>query len=355
MSSPPTLVALAGQPNCGKSTVFNALSGAKQHVANYPGVTVDKMVGWTKYNGDRFEIVDLPGAYSLTSYSPEERVTRDFLLHEKPALVINVTDASNLKRNLYLTFQLLEMEIPLILNLNMMDIVKSRGQEIDAEKLSKRLGVPVQPTSMKSGQGKKELMSAAAEIANSRTRVTPSQIDYREMEAFIRELMDELSREPRLREKYPMRWLAVKLMEGDRQAQSLLEESHSRPEQMVKLVSDKRAAFEAAYGEAPEQHIAQLRYQAAADVARSAIKTGKDSPRPWSDRIDSLVCNRFLGPIILVGIIYLLYYLSIVQGYNVTNYTWPLLAKLRSLVEGLAPAPGLHRNPPAESLSSLVC
>ena len=127
MSTEKRLIALAGQPNSGKSTVFNALTGASQHVANYPGVTVDKMTGWYKHNGARVEVVDLPGTYSLTSYSPEERVSRDFILNEKPSVAVNVMDASNLKRCLYLTFQLLEMDIPVILNLNMMDVVESRG------------------------------------------------------------------------------------------------------------------------------------------------------------------------------------------------------------------------------------
>ena len=118
------VIALAGQPNGGKSTLFNSLTGAKQFVANYPGVTVEKMTGWYGRKGKKFEVVDLPGTYSLTSYSPEERVTRDFLLGEKPSAVINVLDSSNLKRSLYLTVQLLEMKIPLLLDLNMMDIAQ---------------------------------------------------------------------------------------------------------------------------------------------------------------------------------------------------------------------------------------
>ena len=345
MSSTEILVALAGQPNCGKSTVFNALTGANQHVANYPGVTVDKMVGWYKYNGSRVEVVDLPGTYSLTSYSPEERVTRDFLLHENAALVINVADASNLKRNLYLTFQLLEMEVPLILDLNMMDVAKGRGIDIDSQRLSARLGVPVLPTSMKTGQGKKELLEAVAKDWKSQKHSPGSRIDYGDLEPFIRELADELVREPALSKRYPMRWLAIKLMEGDQEARRLMEADHPAPEGILSLVDDKRAAFESAYGLTPEQHIPQRRYQAAADVAGSAIKHRDADKRPWSDRVDSLVCNKILGPVILVGVIYLLYYLSIVQGYNLTNYTWPLLAKLRSLVESILPAPGFIEIP----------
>ncbi|MBU2552366.1 MAG: ferrous iron transport protein B [Proteobacteria bacterium] len=344
MTSKDRQAALAGQPNCGKSTVFNALTGASQHVANYPGVTVDKLVGSFRHNGTKVELVDLPGTYSLTSYSPEERVTRDFLLHEKPGLVINVADASNLQRNLYLTFQLLEMDVPLILNLNMIDVAKARGHEIDAEKLSRRLGVPVLPTNMKSGQGKKELLEAVSgTIARAEGRT--SRIDYGDIESFIRELVDVLSAEPALADRYPLRWLAIKLLEEDREAQRLLVDGHPEADRVLADASAKRKAFEAAYGKTPEQHVAGRRYQAAADVAASAVGRSDLGKRPFSDRIDGIVCNRYLGPLILVGVVYLLYYLSIVQGYNLTNYTWPLLARLRTLVEALAPAPGFIEIP----------
>ena len=135
------LIALAGQPNCGKSTVFNAITGASQHVANYPGVTVEKLSASSKINNTRVEIVDLPGTYSLTSFSPEEKVSRDFILHDKPETIINVADASSIKRSLYLTFQLLEMETPLILNLNMMDVAAKKGITIDSEGLAQELGI----------------------------------------------------------------------------------------------------------------------------------------------------------------------------------------------------------------------
>lgn len=135
--------ALAGQPNTGKSTIFNMLTGTRQFVANYPGVTVEKKSGYFKHQGQSFELIDLPGTYSMTSFSLEERVARDFLLEEKPELTINVVDATNLKRNLYLTFQLLEMGLPMILVLNMMDVVKKQETEINLEELSSLLGIPV--------------------------------------------------------------------------------------------------------------------------------------------------------------------------------------------------------------------
>ncbi|MCI6260323.1 MAG: 50S ribosome-binding GTPase, partial [Pyramidobacter sp.] len=165
-------IALAGQPNCGKSTVFNSLTGAKQFVANYPGVTVDKMMGWYKRNGEDVEVIDLPGTYSLTSYSPEERVTRDVLLCEPLSAVVNVIDAANLKRSLYLTLQLLEMEIPLILDLNMMDVAEKLGVSIDVPGLSRELGAPVVTTAITQGRGREDLLQAIADMSQSGVRAS---------------------------------------------------------------------------------------------------------------------------------------------------------------------------------------
>jgi len=340
-----TLVALAGQPNCGKSTVFNALTGASQHVANYPGVTVEKMTGSYRSDGTRVELVDLPGTYSLTSFSPEERVSRDFLIHDNPSVVVNVADASNLKRHLYLTFQLLEMQVPVVLNLNMMDVAERRGIEINSQELGRLLGVEVVPTSMKTGQGKEDLKEAIARIADVGPGERLAQIDYGPMEPPLRKIQDRLSETWKGPRAYPLRWLAVKLMEGDPDAQERVRESYSDPEVCLDLVEEIRSAFESEHGETPERHIAYHRYQAADTISRSSIKTRKGEGIPLSDKVDRFVCNRFLGPAILVGVIYLLYYLSIVQGYNVTNYTWPFLAKIRGLTEAITPSPGFIEIP----------
>ena len=339
------LAALAGQPNCGKSTVFNALTGASQHVANYPGVTVDKMVGRYRYNGHKVELVDLPGTYSLTSYSPEERVSRDFILHDKPAVTVNVMDASNLKRCLYLTFQLLEMETRVVLTLNMMDVAEKRGLEIDVEKLAERLGIPVVATVMKTGRGKQELLDAIAAAASSEKPAEPSRVDYGDMEPFIRDMAQELSKESGLLEKLPLRWTAIKLMEGDGEVRRYLDENVSNAGALREKAQKMREEFEARYDDTPEAHIANRRYMAAADIARSCVRAKEDAGATMTDRIDRIVCNKFLGPLVLIGVIWLLYYLSIVQGYNVTNYTWPLLAKFRVLVESVVPAPGFIEIP----------
>ncbi|VBB43335.1 Ferrous iron transport protein B [uncultured Desulfatiglans sp.] len=334
------LVGLAGQPNCGKSTLFNALTGASQHVANYPGVTVDKMTGWYKHDGARVRVVDLPGTYSLTSFSPEERVSRDFILHERPSVVVNVADASNLKRCLYLTFQLIEMNIPLILNLNMMDVAEKRGVKIDAGRLADRLGVRVVPTSMKFGRGKAALVEAIAALSKEDEPAKGARIDYGRMEPFLREIRERLASETTLGENYPLRWLAIKLMEGDLEAQRLVEENHPAPAVFLETVAKNRADFTARSDEMPEIHIANRRYQTADEIAASSIEPRSMAARPLSDTLDRFVCHRVLGPAILIGVIWLLYYLSIVQGYRLTGLTWPILAGLRDLVEDAAPAPG---------------
>ena len=351
MKKKKVLVALAGQPNCGKSTVFNALTGANQHVANYPGVTVEKMTGSYRDDGEKIEVVDLPGTYSLTSYSLEERVSRDFLIQENPSVVINVVDASNLKRNLYLTFQLLEMKIPLVLDLNMMDVAERRNIHIDVEGLSKQLGISVIPTAIKTGRGKKKLLKAVTAASCSGSQFKPVPVNYEDMEPFLNRIQVKLSGETELDGKYPLRWLSVKLMEGDSKAQKLVSQNHPESAGILKFIKKQRETFEAEHDEAPESYIAFRRYQRAETIIKSCVRTKTASSATLSDKADKLICNRYLGPLILIGIIYLLYYLSIVQGYNITNYTWPILAKIRSLIESILPNPGFIEEPLIRSLS----
>ena len=351
MKKKKVLVALAGQPNCGKSTVFNALTGASQHVANYPGVTVEKMTGSYRDDDRKIEVVDLPGTYSLTSYSPEERVSRDFLIQEKPSVVINVVDASNLKRNLYLTFQLLEMEIPLVLDLNMMDVAERRNIHIDVKELSKQLGISIIPTAIKTGRGKKKLLKAVTAVSRSGHPFKPVPVDYGQMEPFLHRIQVKLSGKTELDKNYPLRWFAIKLMEGDSEAQNLVSKNHQDPAGILKFVEKQREAFEAEHDEAPERYVAFRRYQRAEKIIKSCVRTKIASSTTLSDKADTLICNRYLGPLILIGIIYLLYYLSIVQGYNITNYTWPILAKIRSIIESILPNPGFIEEPLIRSLS----
>ncbi|NLL36782.1 MAG: ferrous iron transport protein B [Fretibacterium sp.] len=344
-------IALAGQPNSGKSTVFNSLTGARQYVANYPGVTVEKMTGWYKRKGETVEVVDLPGAYSLTSYSPEERVTRRVLLHDPLSAVINVLDAANLRRSLYLTIQLLEMEVPLILALNMMDVAESQGVGLDVQGLSKELGAPVVPTVMTRGRGREELLDAVADmskisnLSKNSARSSAAHLNlYPKAASALKELEELLAAEEDLRTDFPVSWLAIKLMEGDSEVlESVRERTGS--DRLVVRAHELRAAFEAEHDLRPELYISSQRSQRAAEIARRFEKRRGSDKVPFSERVDRVLCHRFFGPLFLAVIVYGFYYLSFVQGYNLTHYVWPILAGFRSFMEGILPQPGLIELP----------
>jgi len=210
------IVALAGNPNSGKTTVFNNLTGARQHVGNWPGVTVEKKEGSCNYKGYSIKVVDLPGVYSLTAYSPDEVVARNFIVEEKPDAVVDIVDASSLERNLYLAVQLLEMGARLIVALNMMDEADSRNYRIDVEGLSHLLGAPVVPMVANRNRGTEELLEEIIKVAEKEVEVKELVISYgQEVEEEIARLERLISQDGELSSKYSPRWLAVKLLEGD--------------------------------------------------------------------------------------------------------------------------------------------
>jgi len=209
-------IALAGNPNSGKTTVFNNLTGARQHVGNWPGVTVEKKEGDRSYQGYNIKVVDLPGVYGLTAYSPDEVVARNFIVEEKPDAVVDIVDASNLERNLYLAVQLLEMGARLIVALNMMDEAGSRKYRINVEELSRLLGAPVVPMVANRNEGTEELLGKIIKVAEKKIEVKGLVINYgQEAEEEIAKLEKLISQDGELSGKYPPRWLAVKLLEGD--------------------------------------------------------------------------------------------------------------------------------------------
>jgi len=339
------IVALAGQPNSGKSTIFNMLTGARQHVANYPGVTVEKKTGSFRLKEDRIELTDLPGTHSLTSYTQEERIARDFLLNEKPAAVVDVVDASNLERNLYLTFQLAEMDIPLVINLNMMDVAEKRGQKIDTQKLSHELGAPVVPTVGNRGKGREKLKEAIRATAQKGQKA-PFRIDYGEtLEPVLNSLEKLLSEDPGLSERYPLRWLAVKLMENDEEAQRLVREYSKKSGIILRFVEEKREEFTLEHKKSPQKVIAITRHQEAQRIVETSVTRKKEILRTLTDRIDQVACSRYLGPVVLIATIYLIYELAIVQGYKITEYTWPVLAWSRNFIASLLPSEGFIFDP----------
>jgi ferrous iron transport protein B len=209
-------IALAGNPNSGKTTVFNNLTGSHQHVGNWPGVTVEKKEGSFSYKGYSIKVVDLPGVYSLTAYSPDEVIARNFIVEEKPDAVVDIVDASNLERNLYLVIQLLEMRARLIVALNMMDEANSRNYRIDVEGLSRLLGAPVVPMVANRNEGTKELIEEIIKVAKGEVQVKELVINYgREVEEEIVKLEKLISQDGELSQRYSPRWLAVKLLERD--------------------------------------------------------------------------------------------------------------------------------------------
>ena len=340
------LVAVAGQPNSGKSTIFNLLTGARQHVANYPGVTVEKKIGSFRSNGNKVVVVDLPGTYSLTSYTQEERIARDFLLLERPEVIIDIVDASNLERNLYLTFQLIEIGLPLVLDLNMIDVAKRRGFEIDIKELSLQLGIPIVPTIGNRGKGKKELRHTIYSTYKGKQKFSPIRLDYGEtLEPILKSLEKELSQDPRLMEHYSSRWLAVRLIEGDSEVQRLVRQQSQRGEDILNKVSQEREHFIGEHKKTPQKVIAQQRYRVAGKIVEHCVKRTKAISKTLTDRIDKVVCNKFFGPIILATTIYGLYQLAIVQGYKLTEYTWPFLAAFRNFIALFLPSEGFIYDP----------
>ncbi|OGP63731.1 MAG: ferrous iron transport protein B, partial [Deltaproteobacteria bacterium RBG_13_49_15] len=311
---PEPTIALAGNPNSGKTTLFNSLTGAHQHVGNYPGVTVEKKEGVYILNGSRIRIVDLPGTYSLTAYSLEEVVARDFLVNEKPGLVIDIVDASNLERNLYLTVQFMEMGIPLLIALNMMDMAESRGVIIDVEKLSRLLGVPVAPTVARIGKGKEDLMETAWRVVNQEKKEKLLHISYGDdLDRVILEMEKEIRANGFLTKTYPIRWVALKYLEGDEQI--LIKGKETDPsiskklQMMVQKVSDHLLATT---GNSPEALIADHRYGYIHSILKQGVVIRKyDLHRLYhSDKIDKVVTHRFLGPIILFLVIFGLYHFT---------------------------------------------
>ncbi len=306
-------VALAGNPNCGKTTLFNHLTGSNQYVGNWPGVTVEKKEG--PYLKDaEVTITDLPGVYSLSPYSPEEVVTRDYLLNERPDAIIDLVDATNLERNLYLTLQMIDTGVPVVLALNMMDVARKNGMRIDVEALSLWLGCPVVETAAAKGEGIDKLM----EQVLSSARKGRTQSAGVAMDALIEGALTRVSSAlsgiaPRLR-----RWYAIKLLEGDERV--VAELSRSLDESAKSAIASARADLEAACDDEADGIIAAGRYDAI-EHALGSIIIEAGSRSDISHRIDDIVTNRWLGIPIFVAIMTLVYFISVsTVGTMATNW-----------------------------------
>ena len=288
-------VALAGNPNSGKTTLFNALTGARHKVGNWSGVTVEKKEGLIKHNGESIAIVDLPGTYSLSPYSIEEKIARNYIVEESPDVVVNIVDASNLERNLYLSLQLMELGKPVVMALNMMDVANSLGYEINVDKLSKTLGIPIIPMSAAKKQGLKELIDAISQVSKNPKLSSPIQVDYGEaLESKILDTMNNLTSQESL-SKYNPRWLALKILEEDPE---IMESTGIAP------VIDSSLMLE----EEVELMVADKRYSFIASLIGNSMKKPTSSVLSISDKIDLILTNKYLGlpifALLMFGVFY---------------------------------------------------
>jgi ferrous iron transport protein B len=338
---PQYLVALAGNPNCGKTTLFNEITGARQHVGNYPGITVERKEGVFHLNGREVRLVDLPGTYSLTAYSLEELVARDFLIYDRPRVVINIVDASNLERNLYLTVQLLELGIPLILALNMIDAAAGRGIQIDAVELSRRLQVPVIPTVAKSGKGKNELLNHTVSLAEQDVLWSPLHISYGPDIDPVLDRMEAAINSSAFPAELPPRWTALKYLEADEQVIGKGREADpqlsKRLEALAEQVTDHLQKTLESY---PEAIIADHRYGFISALLKGGVvtKSEKADRLYLSDQMDRVLTNRFFGPLIMMVILYIVYQFT----FNYSDLPVRLLTSAFSafgrLVDSILPA-----------------
>jgi ferrous iron transport protein B len=394
----PIRVALAGNPNAGKTTVFNALTGARQHVANYPGVTVEKRQGRRRHAGRPIDFVDLPGIYGLTAYTQEEVVARDFCLREAPDVVVDIVDASNLERNLYLTVQFMELAAPLVVVLNMSDVARDRGISIDAPMLSRLLGVPVLPMVATKGQGLDELLDAVIAAATHRPR--PVEIHYGaeidEQLAALEALlpadvprsacptvqMPETTRQegampaPQACFAVPRRWLALKLLEGDALVTAQVIASYPsrlgqggtqvpgeglRPtpapnasdptaDQLRAAVARAQSRLHAVLGDTSEILIADRRYGFISGACREAVRTTVELRHDLSDRIDGVVTHQLLGPLIFLAAMFAVFSFVFALGNPLKDQIAAGCDWLAAAVAGLWPAGSAGTEYPLRSL-----
>ena len=310
-------IALAGNPNCGKTTLVNAYTGSRQHVGNYPGVTVDRKEGTISVDNTPVTLVDLPGTYSLTAYSQEELVARDELSLGRVDAVIDCADASALERNMLLTVQMMEMGMPVVLACNMMDEARKAGIHIDMQKLSEQLGTPVLPIVARNGEGIREVARAALDLAK-KGRKEPLHINYGpELTEAVEALEKRLSEEKILIDRYHPHWTALKLLEGDTKVQESVREA--RPDLAPEILSYCEGIEEkvkAATQATCESVITDARYGYIRGLlAQGVVKQDPGKDRlALSDRLDKILTNRFLGPLIMIGVLYLMFVITFNLG-----------------------------------------
>ncbi|MCK5074123.1 MAG: ferrous iron transport protein B [Bacteriovoracaceae bacterium] len=304
-------VAIAGNPNSGKTTLFNSLAGTNYHVANYPGVTVEKKTASITYNDSNINFVDLPGTYSLTAYSLEEKVARDYIIHERPDIIVQVLDASNIERNLYLTVQLLELGVPVIIALNMMDVATKRDISIDEKILSEKIGLPVIRTIARKDEGSDELLQSIVNCNNKKASFGIDDFSYGEdIDCVIGDMVTIVKKSNFLKDNPSSKWVALKYIENDEQ---VINEGKKNSTDIHNQLIGKTQKLEKHIRETlntyPEAVVADHRYGIVSSLLKNVVsrKTANIDRIFISDRIDQILTQRLVGPLVLLGILYFSY------------------------------------------------
>ncbi|WP_300674851.1 ferrous iron transport protein B [Desulfoluna sp.] len=312
-------LALAGNPNSGKTTMYNALTGARQRVGNYPGVTVEHREGDARHNGQDLTIVDLPGTYSLTAYTPEELVARDYIVERRPHAVVNIVDATSLERNLYLSLQFMELGVPVVIALNMMDAVRKQGKEIDTALLSKLLGLPVVETVARTGDGKHALLEEAIRFSGEKQgQWEPLTISYGpDLDPVIHQMETVIEKHDFLTGRAPSRWVAIKFLENDEQVVKMgARQDAETTATLTKMTEDVARHCRSTLKISPESLIADYRYGYIASLMKEGVvRAVRPQARlQLSDQLDKVLTQQFMGPAIMIGILYTIFYATFTLG-----------------------------------------
>ena len=303
-------VALVGNPNCGKTSLFNMASGSHEHVGNYSGVTVDAKEGNFEYGGYHFKIVDLPGTYSLSAYSPEELYVRRNLIEDIPDVVINVVDASNLQRNLYLTTQLIDMNLKVVMALNMYDELEARGDKLDIKQLGYLLGMPIVPTVSRIGEGLEALFDKVIQVDENSDPYLARHIHINhgaELEQSIDRLKELIQKNPDIRYKYSTRFLAIKYLENDKEVEAVIEKLPNRDEIIVARFQEQQRINEMLQSGA-ESALVDAKYAFIQGALKETYKPSSETPKKTlTDRIDSIITNKWLAFPIFILILYVMF------------------------------------------------
>ncbi len=305
-------IALAGNPNVGKSTLFNQLTGMKQHVGNWPGKTVEKKEGSFNYNGNEIDVVDLPGNYSLTAYSIEEIVSRDYIIDEKPDVIVNIVDSANLERNLYLTVQMMELGANLVLALNMNKFATEKGFKIDVDKLSELLGIPVVKFEAVDNTGREELLKTIIKASKS-PNIVLNRIEYgNEISEHI-EQVEKVVNDDKIKFEAPSKWTALKLLENDNEIVKKVEDT-GRGQKVLSEVKKIQKHLDDVFGEDVDAAITDARYGFIAGLIQESVEKPKLDKITRSDHIDRIVTNKYLGIPIFLLIMWLTFQITFTVG-----------------------------------------